>query len=156
MRWHCPKRFSLIRLYCFWRIYFRYVKVGVHCNQNVGDICLNRKSINTEFSNYYFHLKLNKAHRGENKANKYPQFAILPNLHFYPYTFPDLYRTHISLMLNTSKCIFSSHTHLKLSTSKIKIISLDFLLPQRKQSPPMCSPGWWYHYQVITDRELSL
>lgn len=28
-------------------------------------------------------------------------------------------------MLN--KCIFSSHTHLKLSTSKIKIISLDFL-----------------------------
>lgn len=33
-------------------------------------------------------------------------------------------------MLN--ECIFSSHTHLKLSTSKIKIISLDFLFCLKK------------------------
>lgn len=88
MRWHCPKRFSLIWLYCFWRIYFRYVKVRVHCNQNVGNICLNRKSINIKFSNYYFHLKLSKAYRRKKTQQTDTFYSLyklgLPNLHFKP------------------------------------------------------------------------
>lgn len=145
MRWHCPKRFSLIRLYCFWRIYFRYVKVWVHCNQNVCNICLKRKNTNIKFSNYYFHLKLNKAHRRK-KIQQKNTFDSSPN----------------HSVISTGQ-YFSNNKYLHLSSNPIGIwnskhttgFSPDFLLPQRKHPPPTCSPRFMAHHKVRAGSSVS-
>lgn len=73
MRWHRTKRFSLIWLYCIWRIYFRYIKVWIHCNQNVGDICLNRKA---EKGNFHLLISFNA------KQGKQEKYSMDRNLQF--------------------------------------------------------------------------
>lgn len=152
MRWHCPKRFSLIGLYCVWRIYLRYIKVWIHCNQNVGHIRLSRKGRKVKL------VVITCFKTKQRKQEKYSTdrtFLIHTTSNS---TFLILYYILSDLKEPTISKTFQRNTYFQVnvfyavisrstpSKSRLCLPTSPCLQKQKQKSLPVVLPGTWLHH----------